>query len=115
MRLSFAADEKAPVAEALQASLQHREHEVTVVRPLVDEKMLWPAVARSVAEAVARGEDSAAILFCWSGTGVSLAGSEPRPRPQRRTGAPWNDGLGWRWFARRPAWDLRRAPGTLAS
>jgi ribose 5-phosphate isomerase B len=40
---------------------------------LAEEKATWPQVAREVAEAVASGAADEGMLFCWTGTGVSLA------------------------------------------
>ncbi len=37
---------------------------------------LWPAVGRAVAEAVASGAVDEGILFCWTGTGVSIAANK---------------------------------------
>ena len=76
MKLAVGADEKTPVAEAVLAELQRRGHEVMVFGPLAGEKMLWPSVARRVAETVARGEAQEGVLFCWTGTGVSLAANK---------------------------------------
>jgi ribose 5-phosphate isomerase B len=76
MRLSIGADEKTHLAEALLQDLRRRGHELTVFGPLAGEKMLWPTVARRVAEAVARGQADEGVLFCWTGTGVSLAANK---------------------------------------
>lgn len=38
----------------------------------------WPAVARAVAEAVAGGAADEGILFCWTGTGVTIAANKVR-------------------------------------
>ena len=76
MKLAVGADEKTPVAEAVLSDLQRRGHELTVFGPLAGDKMLWPAVARQVAETVARGEAEEGVLFCWTGTGVSLAANK---------------------------------------
>jgi ribose 5-phosphate isomerase B len=76
MKLAVGADEKSLMAEAALADLQRRGHEVIVFGPLAGEKMLWPTVARRVAEAVTRGEAEEGILFCWTGAGVSLAANK---------------------------------------
>jgi ribose 5-phosphate isomerase B len=76
MKLSIGADERTPMAEALLEDIRRRGNEVTVVGPLAGEKMLWPTVARRVAESVARGEADEGVLLCWTGTGVSLAANK---------------------------------------
>jgi ribose 5-phosphate isomerase B len=37
---------------------------------------MWPAVARLVAETVAKGDAEEGILCCWTGTGVSIAANK---------------------------------------
>jgi len=99
MKLAVGADEKTPMAEAVLADLQRRGHELTVFGPLAGEKMLWPTVARRVAETVARGEAEEGALFCWIGTGVSLSANKvPGIRAALRADAetargarPWNN------------------------
>jgi ribose 5-phosphate isomerase B len=36
----------------------------------------WPEVARKVAETVAAGEADQGMLFCWTGTGTSMAANK---------------------------------------
>ena len=36
----------------------------------------WPEVGRRVAEMVARGQVDQGVLFCWTGTGVSIAANK---------------------------------------
>jgi ribose 5-phosphate isomerase B len=76
MKLAVGADEKTPMAEAVLEDLRRRGHALVVFGPLVGDKMLWPTVARRVAESVARGEADEGVLFCWTGTGVSLAANK---------------------------------------
>jgi ribose 5-phosphate isomerase B len=76
VKLALGADEKTPLAEAVLADLQRRGRELIVFGPLAGESMLWPAVARRVAESVARGEADEGVLACWTGTGVSLAANK---------------------------------------
>ncbi len=46
--------------------------------PLGDEgaPAAWPVVAVEVAQAVASGNAEEAVLFCWTGTGVSIAANK---------------------------------------
>jgi ribose 5-phosphate isomerase B len=59
------------VADAVVDELESRGHEVTVL-----EHGQWPAVAREVAEAVASGDADQGMLFCWTGTGTSMAANK---------------------------------------
>ena len=76
MKIAIGADERTPVTDAVVESVKKRGHEVVVFGPLDGREALWPAVARDVAEAVATGAADEGILFCWTGTGVSIAANK---------------------------------------
>jgi ribose 5-phosphate isomerase B len=76
MKLIVGSDEKTHLTESVINNLTERGHKITLVGPLQGNKELWPAVARQVAEAVASGQAEEGILFCWTGTGVSLAANK---------------------------------------
>lgn len=76
MKLAVGSDEKTGLTTAVVASLHARGHTVQLYGPLAEEEAYWPQVARQVAEAVAAGEAQEGILFCWTGTGVSLAANK---------------------------------------
>jgi ribose 5-phosphate isomerase B len=76
MKLVIGSDERTHLTDAVVAEVQKRGHEVTLFGPLADQKEYWPQVARQVAEAVASGQADEGILFCWTGTGVSLAANK---------------------------------------
>ena len=65
------ADDEGPVAETVIDDLRSRGHDVTVL-----EQEQWPDVARKVAETVARGDADQGVLFCWTGTGTSMAANK---------------------------------------
>lgn len=65
------ADDEGPVADAVVEELRARGHEVTVL-----ERDQWPDVATKVAQAVAAGESDQGMLFCWTGTGTSMAANK---------------------------------------
>jgi ribose 5-phosphate isomerase B len=64
------------VARVVFDKLREKGHEVAIYGPVVDQKMLWPEVARRVAEDVAAGRADEGVLFCWTGTGVSMAANK---------------------------------------
>ena len=76
MKISVGSDERNPVTDAVVDELKQRGHEITLHGPLRDEVEHWPGVARQVAEEVARGEAEEGLLFCWTGTGVSIAANK---------------------------------------
>lgn len=76
MKLSVGADERLSVVEAALEILQERGDEITWYGPEAEGTHPWPQVARQVAEDVAEGRAEEGILFCWTGTGVSMAANK---------------------------------------
>ena len=76
MKLSVGADERMHVVDVVLKALEDAGHDVTWYGPEGDETEPWPEVARLVAEDVASGRADEGILFCWTGTGVSLAANK---------------------------------------
>ena len=76
MKLAVGYDERTHVTDVVVEELRERGHEVTPFGPLEGKEQYWPDVARRVAEAVADGRAEEGILFCWTGTGVSLAANK---------------------------------------
>ena len=71
VRIVVGADDEGAVAAAAVEELRSRGHEVTVL-----ERDQWPDVARRVAETVASGAADQGMLFCWTGTGTSMAANK---------------------------------------
>ena len=71
MRIIVGADDEGAVADSVVADLRGRGHEVDVL-----EREQWPDLARKVAEGVAAGEADQGVLFCWTGTGTSMAANK---------------------------------------
>lgn len=71
MKIVVGADDEGVVADTVVAELEARGHEVTVL-----EREQWPDVSRKVAEAVADGDADQGVLFCWTGTGTSMAANK---------------------------------------
>ncbi len=76
MILAVGSDERTHLTDVVLANLRERGHELVLYGPLAGEAEAWPAVARHVGEAVAAGQADEGILFCWTGTGVSLAANK---------------------------------------
>jgi ribose 5-phosphate isomerase B len=76
VRIAVGADDTGAGPDALIEALRQRGHHVTVAGPLAGEKMGWADVARDVAGRVARGDADQGVLFCWTGTGVSIAANK---------------------------------------
>jgi ribose 5-phosphate isomerase B len=76
MRIAIGSDEEHATARGVLAWLQQHGHDVQTVGVLDGPVLAWPHVALGVARAVASGQADEGILFCWTGTGVTLAANK---------------------------------------
>jgi ribose 5-phosphate isomerase B len=82
MKIIVGADDEGRVVDTVVAELEARGHEVTVL-----DREQWPEVARKVAETVASGDVDQGMLFCWTGTGTSMAANKV---PGARAALAWD-------------------------
>jgi ribose 5-phosphate isomerase B len=79
MRIATGADERTDLTDFVLEDLRDRGHEVVaVLGPAGGRDEQWADVGRGVAEAVARGDADQGVVFCWTGTGVSMAANKVR-------------------------------------
>ena len=78
MRAALGSDERTPLTDAAAADLRERGFEGVPVGAPGGEEISWAEVGRRVGELVAAGEVELAVLFCWTGTGVSIAANRVR-------------------------------------
>jgi ribose 5-phosphate isomerase B len=82
MSIGFGADERTALTDAVRVELVARGHEVLAVGPVADDELehakQWAQVGREVGELVACGRVDTAVLFCWTGTGASIAANKVR-------------------------------------
>jgi ribose 5-phosphate isomerase B len=71
MKFVVGADDEGDVADVVIDELRGRGHDVAVL-----DREQWPDVARKVAEAVASGDADQGVVFCWTGTGTSMAANK---------------------------------------
>jgi ribose 5-phosphate isomerase B len=71
VRIVVGADDEGAAADAAIEELRSRGHDVAVL-----DRDQWPDVAARVARAVAAGEADQGLLFCWTGTGTSMAANK---------------------------------------
>lgn len=69
-------DERTALTDAVTSDLRDRGHEVVLVGPPGGESKEWAEVGRDVGELVASGDCATAVLFCWTGTGASIAANK---------------------------------------
>ncbi len=79
MRIALGSDERTPLTDAVTADLEGRGHDVVVIGPPAGEDhKQWAEVGREVGELVASGACAGAVLFCFTGTGASIAANKVR-------------------------------------
>jgi ribose 5-phosphate isomerase B len=78
VRVVLGSDERTALADAVAADLRARGADVTLVGPPGGDDEQWADVGRRVGEAVARGDVDTGVLFCWTGTGASIAANKVR-------------------------------------
>ena len=77
MRIAVGSDEAAPLTDFVVAELQTRGHEVTVAGALANgDDPRWPAVGERVGRLVADGQCDEGMVFCFTGTGVTIAANK---------------------------------------
>jgi ribose 5-phosphate isomerase B len=76
MRMAVGSDERTHVTDAVVDHLRQVGVEVELHGPLDDRALDWVDVGREVGERVASGACQQGVLFCWTGTGVSIAANK---------------------------------------
>jgi ribose 5-phosphate isomerase B len=76
MKIALGSDERTHVTDFVIEELRRRGHEVEPVGPAAGEALEWVEVATQVGRRVASGEAGQGVLFCWTGTGVSMAANK---------------------------------------
>jgi ribose 5-phosphate isomerase B len=75
-KISIGADERLHVIDVALDYLKEKGYQVTWYGPEKGETQPWPDVARRVALDVQSAEADEGILFCWTGTGVSIVANK---------------------------------------
>jgi ribose 5-phosphate isomerase B len=76
VRISVGSDERNETTQAVVEELRKRGIEVALHGPLNDDPQEWAQVSEDVAKQVAAGRADRGILFCWTGTGCSIAANK---------------------------------------
>jgi ribose 5-phosphate isomerase B len=72
VRIAYGTDQVTSVTQAIANHLRESGHQVDEVA--IDDE--WPEVGRRVGEAVAGGQADRGIVWCFTGTGVSMAANK---------------------------------------
>lgn len=76
MKVVMGSDERNELTDAVERDLRERGHEVDLVGPPAGEDKQWAEVGREVGEKVTDGSADTGVLFCWTGTGASIAANK---------------------------------------
>ena len=76
MKVVLGSDEKTGLTDAVEAALRERGHDVDLVGPPAGDDIQWAEVGQKVGESVAKGDAATGVLFCWTGTGASIAANK---------------------------------------
>ncbi len=80
MKIAIGSDERTHLTDAVVEDLKQRGHELVLFGPLAenDPDVDWPLTSSKVARAVATKLVDEGIVFCWTGTGASIAANKVR-------------------------------------
>jgi ribose 5-phosphate isomerase B len=76
VRVVLGSDERTALTDAVRDDLAARGADVVLVGPPAGEPQEWAEVGRRVGESVATGATETGVLFCWTGTGASIAANK---------------------------------------
>jgi ribose 5-phosphate isomerase B len=81
MKIAVSSDERTQLTSSVIEELKTRGHTLALFGPLSeaakpDAETDWPLTSAQVAEAVAQGDADEGIVFCWTGTGGSIAANK---------------------------------------
>jgi ribose 5-phosphate isomerase B len=101
MKIAIGSDMIAPVTQSTIQYLQEKGHEITLFGALKpnETETAWSKVGEQVAQEVGNGHVENGILFCWTGTGVSIAANKVNgiraalcgDQPTAEGAKQWND------------------------
>src|SRR5579884_1145473 len=78
MKIAIGSDERTHLTDFVIEDLKKRGHEILPIGPLAenDPEADWPLTSSKVGEAVISGQADEGIVFCWTGTGASIAANK---------------------------------------
>ncbi len=76
MKIAVGSDERNVTTDAVVEALRQRGIDVELHGPLNGEGKEWAEVSEEVARAVSDGGAERGIVFCWTGTGCSIAANK---------------------------------------
>lgn len=76
MKIAIGSDEKTPLTDWIVGYVKKLGHNVELFGPLKEEEKEWADVSLELGENVVNKKCKEGILFCWTGTGASIAANK---------------------------------------
>jgi ribose 5-phosphate isomerase B len=81
MKIAVGSDERTSLTSTITSDLKKRGHTLILFGPISeaeneDDNTDWPLTSDKAAEAVSSGVADEGIVFCWTGTGASIAANK---------------------------------------
>jgi ribose 5-phosphate isomerase B len=76
MKIAVSSDEKTTLTDFVIEELKTRGHDVTLFGPLINDDLPWTLASEQLADSVATGQTDQGVLFCYTGTGASMAANK---------------------------------------
>jgi ribose 5-phosphate isomerase B len=76
VKIAIASDEKTHLTDFVVEELKARGHEVVPLGPLAGDNLPWTLASEKLAVTVAQGQADEGVLFCYTGTGASIAANK---------------------------------------
>ncbi len=76
MKIAVASDEQTPLTDFTVQYLRSKGYDLILCGDLKEKNGKWAEIAMDAARMVVRKEVDAAVIFCWSGTGATMAANK---------------------------------------
>lgn len=78
MKIAVASDKNTSLVQTVLQDIQSRGHEVILFGALStrESEADWPVSSSAAAQAVVNGAADEGVIFCWTGTGASIAANK---------------------------------------
>jgi len=78
MKVAVGSDAHTHLLDEVLRDLRRHGHDVVLIGPPAGEDIEWVEVSRTLGATVATGAAETGVLFCWTGTGASIAANKVR-------------------------------------
>lgn len=76
MKIAVGSDMKNHVTDAVVAYLKDKGHDIQCYGAIANDEPMWSKVGEKVGKVIAKGDCKEGIIFCWTGTGISIVANK---------------------------------------